>query len=159
LLERAELLEADNNYLVAAHSGRAPDLELRRNGEPVRLEHWAEEILQAVEAVAETMSGSDGPHARSVREQRQVVQGHTETISARLLREMESAQQSFIEFTNNLSHTHREHWLGLPLMPEARFDLLRHEVTESLQKQQSIEESPQSSFEDYLRSYYAVKPD
>ncbi|MEM8546656.1 MAG: glutamate--cysteine ligase [Pseudomonadota bacterium] len=154
LLDRAELKEANGNYLVVAHSGRSPALELKRNGEITLLSDWASELLQGIEAVAVAMSGEDGPHARAVRAERGTLTGEREVLSARVLREMREAEQSFVGFTEALSDRHHVHWLNAAPMPEARFSELRAEVVVSLERQRELEARAQTSFTDYLKDYY-----
>ncbi|MEL6868950.1 MAG: glutamate--cysteine ligase [Pseudomonadota bacterium] len=153
-LDPQELHEADSNYLLIAHSGRAPALELNRYGKRKRAQQWAAEILADVLAVAEQLSGSDGPHALSVRAQIAAINGEAEVLSARVLRDMRESGLGFFEFTREQSQAHAEYFRRLGPMDEDKFAELRREVVESRERQAAIEAAPQPAFRDYLAAYY-----
>ncbi|MEO0575888.1 MAG: glutamate--cysteine ligase [Pseudomonadota bacterium] len=150
-----ELTEADANYLLMAHSGRAPGLELQRFGRITPMLSWAKDILADVEVAAELLSGSDGPHARSCRVQLAALNGEREVPSAQVLRDMRESGLGYFEFTREQSLAHAEHFAKLSPMDDEQFSRLRREVVESVERQSAIEASAQPAFRDYLAAYYA----
>jgi len=144
------------NHGVAAHQGRAPGLELRRDGAPVTLERWAREILDAVSGVVDVLDHPlpEPRYARALARQREAVAHPEATPSARLLDEMRAAGEGFFHAAMRLSQRHRETLRapGLARAEEARF---REAAERSWAEQRAIEAHDDKPFEAFLREYFA----
>jgi glutamate--cysteine ligase len=145
----------DENQVLAAHRGRDPRLELDRDGRGVSLRGWAEELLQAMEPLAELMDGAaGGPHRRALRAQRDKVEEPDLTPSARMLAEMRSNKEGFFQFAQRVSEAHRDHFLSRPLPAESR-DLFERLREESLRRQAEIEAGDDMGFDEFLERYFS----
>ncbi len=153
-LSSEQMTELDANHVIVAHSGRAPALELSRDGKPVSLQKWAGEILRDTIAVARAMDGGDGPYTASCEKQKALIGNSDLTPSARLLAGMLETGQSFHEFTMAQAQAHADYFAALEPMPAARWDALKTEAADSVLRQQQIEEGTQRNFDEYLADYF-----
>lgn len=158
LLDDAGWIEASANHAITAKHGRDPNLELRRNGKPVRLRDWADEIVENVSAVAEQIDrGTDGSsdYAQSVGVQATLVSDPGATPSARVLAELRERGTSFFEFAMECARGHRDYFASLAELPPERLGVFDEEARESLQRQVDIEAADNVSFDEYLSEYYS----
>ncbi|MDZ7644457.1 MAG: hypothetical protein U5K76_09750 [Woeseiaceae bacterium] len=145
------------NHELVAKRGRQPDLQLARNGEPVELKAWADEIMQGVGAVAGLLDPPDSnAFSQSVGELRKLVADPDATPSARLLRELQENGSSFFEFALDAARGHRDYFNELGPMPAARYRVFAEEAASSLERQRSIEAADDISFDEYLEAYYTT---
>ncbi len=152
--ERAAI---DRNQALAAHQGRAPGLELERDRIPVPLRQWADELLSAMEPVAELLDGcSRGPYRESWERQRAKVREPELTPSARMLAEMRANDESFYDFARRVSEHHRQYFADRALGAE-REALFRRLAEDSLEQQAYLEQSDRRSFDDFLGDYFATR--
>ena len=96
-------------------------------------------------------AGND--YQRVVDHARQQIRDPELTLSARILREMESAQQSFWQLALRYSREwHSQHLSDA--MPDATWQLMTREAEASLQRQQELEAQDSQPFETYLSHFY-----
>jgi len=154
-IDARERRAIDANQVLAAHRGREPGLKLERRDGPISLTDWAAEVLEAMLPVAELLDGgSDGPHAASLRAQREKVADPDATPSARMLAEMRERGESFAQLARRLTEQHRDYFRGLELDPERAAWLLQLAQT-SLERQRAIEAADDIDFDEFLRRYFA----
>ncbi|NNC55061.1 MAG: glutamate--cysteine ligase, partial [Pseudomonadales bacterium] len=158
--DEQEFRRIAENQARVVKCGRDPDLELDQNGEPVRLRQLSIDLLDDMQAVAETMdranandNTSDG-YANALAAQREKVEDQRKTPAAILARELEEKSAGFLEFTAAKSESfmqrHRAHNI-----PEQRRKALLEEIETSRQRQQQLEQADQQSFDEYLKQYYS----
>ena len=80
------------------------------------------------------------------------------TPSARLLTELRSTGESFVELALRMSSLHKAYFLDLHTPNPQRLAELSAEAEQSLQAQQQIEAADRISFEAYLARYFAQTP-
>lgn len=145
----------DDNQVLAAHRGREPGLTLIRDGGPVPLVQWAEEVLDAMESVAELLDGgSGGPYAESLVLQRAKIREPELTPSARMLREMRERREDFFDHAYRVSSAHRAALQGRELSPEHE-SLFARLAAESTAHQAEIEAADDVDFDTFLARYFA----
>ncbi|MBU6421311.1 MAG: glutamate--cysteine ligase [Gammaproteobacteria bacterium] len=146
----------NRNQTDAACCGRDPQLELQRNGGPVRLRTWASEITDEMQAICEALDASDPtkPYSTSLQARREELADPERLPSARVLADMRRHHESFFEFALRLSTAHRDYFLQrrLPAEKQRQFELW---ARQSLEKQARIEAADRLSFDDYLKQYFA----
>ena len=128
---------------------------LSRQGVETPLPDLAEPILESMAAVAQwydsQYAGND--YQRVVDHARQQIRDPELTLSARILREMESAQQSFWQLALRYSREwHTQHLSDA--MPDATWQLMTREAEASLQRQQELEAQDSQPFDTYLSQFY-----
>jgi glutamate--cysteine ligase len=128
---------------------------LSRQGVETSLSDLAEPILESMAAVAQwydsQYAGND--YQRVVDHARQQIRDPELTLSARILREMESAQQSFWQLALRYSREwHTQHLSDA--MPDATWQLMTREAEASLQRQQELEAQDSQPFDTYLSQFY-----
>ncbi|HPF27384.1 MAG TPA: glutamate--cysteine ligase [Steroidobacteraceae bacterium] len=156
-IEDAEQAALDANHLAVAHRGREPGLMLTRDGRQLSLQHWAHEILDSMQGVAEILDRGDDaqPYSTAVALQKAKLDDVALTPSARLLAEMSSTGESFFEVSLRMSRLHKEYFLALYPPNTARLAEFAAGASDSLAAQQALEATDQGSFEQYLAAYFA----
>jgi glutamate--cysteine ligase len=150
-----ERRDIDENQVLVAHRGREPGLRLARKREAVELRGWAHEILDEMAGAAELLDGgSDGPHAASLRRQREKIDHPDLTPSARMLAEMRERGEGFFALAWRWSETHRQTFRDTRLDPEQSV-LFERLAAESIARQNEIEASDEVDFDTFLSDYFA----
>ncbi|QFY88291.1 glutamate--cysteine ligase [Magnetovirga frankeli] len=153
-LDRRERREIDLNLAAVAHRGREPGLCLQRQGEAVELRRWADELLQAMLPLCDSMGRARPDYAQALEQQREKVRDPNATPSALILQEMREQGEGFYPFAQRMSRQHRRFFaqrrLGAGV--QASFDA---EVERSLQKQRETEAADRVDFDQFLSAYQA----
>lgn len=146
----------DDNELRAAHRGRDPGLNLKRDSGTIGLRQWAAELLEEMQGVCELLdlSTSGNPYCSALQAQQQKVQDPEKTPSARMLNEMRDRGEGFYHFAKRMSEIHRHFFMNLPLS-ESRQRFFTELAAKSLEDQRAWEAADEVSFAEYLQRYYA----
>ncbi|NQV86529.1 MAG: glutamate--cysteine ligase, partial [Woeseiaceae bacterium] len=156
-LDDAELQEISRNQTQTARNGRDPEFRLSKNGRPVSIKDWANEIVDGVQAVAEEIDRHDGndSYAAAARVMRELVADSGATPSARIIAELDESNTGFFDFALAIARKHRDYFAAIA-KPSAMSSMeLQKEAVESLRRQSEIEESDSISLDDYLVEYFA----
>ena len=156
-IEAAEQDALDQNHLLVARRGREPGLELQREGRPVPMTGWAEELLDCMVGICELLDRGDPaqPYAQALATQSAKVRDVRLTPSARLLEELRSTGESFFELALRMSATHKAYFLDLYTPNPERLAEFASEAEQSLEQQRALEAAEQEPFEQYLARYFA----
>ncbi|MGD8571592.1 MAG: glutamate--cysteine ligase [Gammaproteobacteria bacterium] len=148
----------DKNLNDTAHRGRAPELQLNCNGNPMLLSAWGLEICEAMEPLCQLLDEFKhvSHYSDTLGAQVQALQDADQTPSARILAEMRQEKEAFFPFSMRYSQKHYQYFHSLALPPdvEHRFNL---ETEKSLQQQRYLESSKEISFDEYLERYFAQR--
>jgi glutamate--cysteine ligase len=148
--------EANQNFSRVTMEGRKPGLELTRDGQPIAMADWAEQLLSRIDAAAatlDTLHGSDA-HARAVATQRAKLADVSLTPSARVLQTMREKQQSFLAFGLEQSEAHAAYFRSRPLDPE-QMKTFTELAAQSLAEQEKLEQEEVGSFDAFVAAYRA----
>jgi len=155
-LSDTEQAEINRNVLDVAHRGREPGLMLRRGGEPVALQGWGQQILNAMLPVCEMLDRVNGgnTYEDALDDQLNKVQHAALTPSARMLHEMRDNGEGFYQFAHRLSIKHHRYFSARELsrLRSSEFDDL---VAQSFAELTRIESAPQEDFDRFLADYFA----
>ena len=154
--DEREFHQGQENQMRIVNSGRDPALELLRGDNSITMRAWAQEILQGSDACAELLDQAKGGDAyrQALALQLAKLENPELTPSARVLRDMSSAQQSFYAHTLALAEQHRAYFATRPLAEKDYADFAQMSA-QSLHKQTELETQQQLNFDEYLESYYA----
>lgn len=154
--DEREFHQGQENQKRIVNSGRDPALELLRGDNSITMRAWAQEILQGSDACAELLDQAKGGNAyrQALSLQLAKLENPELTPSARVLRDMTSAQQSFYAHTLALAEQHRAYFATRPLA-EKDYAEFAQMSAQSLHKQTELETQQQLNFDEYLESYYA----
>lgn len=157
LLDNGECGQCTSNFLSVVKQGRKPGLELQRDGQPVALKQWADELLQRIAPLAELLdrSHASDEHAKALAAQAAKVSDPSLTPSAQVLASMTEHKESFSRFSLRQSQAHADYLRGTPLSSEAqqRFEAL---ARESLEAQATLErEEDVVDFDLFVGAYQA----
>ena len=155
-LESRECGACTDNFLKVVKEGRRPGLELERNGQPVTLREWADDLLAAIAPLAELLDRSHGieEHAKALGLQRAKVADPSLTPSAQVLASMTANNESFSDFSLRQSQAHADYFRATPLPPAER-EKFEAMATESLARQSELERTEVGDFDLFVSSYQA----
>ena len=155
LLESGECHACTDNFLAVVKEGRRPGLELQRNGQPVVLQAWADELLEQIRPLAELLDQNHGDNAHSLALQAQQakVVDPSLTPSAQVLAQLQQGL-SFTEFALRQSKRHAEYFRSQPLSAEqqAAFEA---SAAQSLHDQAELEAHEEGDFDSFAAAYQA----
>lgn len=156
-LEPEGLAEAQENHALTARAGRDPSMYLRRDGRELPLADWAGELCEGVAAVAERLDRENGDthYGDAVAAQAALVRDPEATPSGRLLGELVSTGQSFVEYALAAAVGHRDYFAALVPANEARIQELEREAADSHRRQREVEAADELPFEEFLARYFA----
>jgi glutamate--cysteine ligase len=133
-----------NNFLTVVKEGRRPGLELNREGSPISLSAWGQELLEGIGACAALLDRAHGEsgYSAAVSAQRAKLADPESTPSARVLEELRASGQSFQAFSLDLSRRHAEYFHGHPagatqLAEFRRLAKVSHDEQEELERMQT----------------------
>ncbi len=152
-----DLAVAQSNDALTARGGRDPALLLQRGDQSCSLKDWAAEILGNLAQLAAKLDGDQaGDFSAAIDHYQALVQDPDLTPSAQMLEIMSAEQQSFFEFALARSASNRRYFESLEAINEARMADLATEAVASHARQKEIESKDSTSFDEYLRNYFAV---
>ena len=158
LLPRQRLLPAQRRQLLhRRQEGRKPGLQLDREGQPVSLAQWGNELLDRIApyaALYDSALGGDA-YARALAAQRAKLGDPDATPSARLLRELVDGGVSFHDYSLDLSRKHAETLRAQPL-PAATAAAYEQAARDSAAEQIRIEQADTEDFDTYVARYHAA---
>lgn len=157
-LDDAAMEEISLNHTGTAKRGRDPDFRLLHDGDRVRLQDWANEILANVFAVAEMIDRreNDDSYAAAVRYSQQVIDDPDATLSARIVTELKDTGSSFFEFALGMARCHRDYFASIAPLREVQEKLLTDEAATSVLRQREIEAADAMTLDEYLQRYFAA---
>ncbi|GFO70984.1 glutamate--cysteine ligase [Bathymodiolus japonicus methanotrophic gill symbiont] len=146
----------NTNQLTVALEGRKPDVTLIKDQQAVRLQDWANEILDNMQPICDILDAneSDNYFNQTLQGQRKLIANPELTPSARILDEMQTSNQPFSCFANNISRTHAENFTAQTLnaTDTEKFERM---TRESLLKQAEIETNDSLDFDAFLEKYFS----
>ncbi|EAT11229.1 glutamate--cysteine ligase [Bermanella marisrubri] len=152
-LSDAECQEVSRNQKQVVVNGRHPQFTLERHGERVLLTNWAEELLAAMQPLAELMDSKTGQnhYQDALLEMQKRVQNPELTPSATILRELKQRQQSFADFTFSLGQQHAEYFAR----QRSQLDIQQWQSLseQSLNEQARMESEEEMDFAAFLAEY------
>jgi glutamate--cysteine ligase len=148
--------EANRNFGRITMEGRKPALELVRDGQPVQMLDWANELFVKIDKAAAALDAirGDDVHARAVAVQRAKLADASLTPSARVLQVMRDQKQSFLEFGLAQSAAHAAAFLARPL-PADEAEAFAALAAKSLEEQAMLEREEVGSFDAFVAAYRA----
>ena len=146
----------NHNQSQVACCGRDPKLELELHGRRSTLKDHARAILAAMQPVMGLLDKARGctAYSKALAVQSSAVENPDELLSARILQQLQQHDIPFFRFAMDLSKQHREFFLNAPLS-DRQLRMFTAEAQRSHRQQQTIEDSDQISFEEYLQRYFA----
>jgi glutamate--cysteine ligase len=152
-----ETAELARNQHRTASAGREPGLMLERQGQPVALVGWGQEILAGCVPIAAHLDRAQGGdlHVAALRAASARLAALDSTPSARVLATMHADfGDSFAAFINAQSAQTRKALLDLPF-DAALAERFERAARESLAEQRRREQADELGFEAYRQQYLA----
>jgi glutamate--cysteine ligase len=150
---RRELL---GNSKTVVNTGREPGAMLQRDGAPIALQQWGNELINRIEATAILLDRAHGHdlHVESIERQRAKIADAELTPSARVMSELRGKKLSYAQFALLHSQQHALHFRNNPLPQQMQTEFIAN-AKRSLQVQADIEANDQLPFATYLQRYFA----
>lgn len=154
--DEREFHQGQENQNRIVNNGRDPALELVRGDDTITMRDWANDILHGSIACAELLDQAKGGDAyhQALQLQLAKVADAELTPSARVLRDMTNAQQSFYAHSLALAEAHRDYFATHELDAN-KLEELRRMSEQSLQAQYKLETGKEQGFAEYLEQYYS----
>ncbi len=154
LIDKTEREMTNANQLAVAHYGRDPQLYLNRLNSKILLSEWANELIQAMQGVAQLLdqTHNETRYTQALNAHTILVQEPELTPSARVLTEIMAAG-SFFEFANEQSQRHKSLFMNRNL-PEALENDWTALALQSLQQQKLLETENNIAFDEFLEHYF-----
>jgi glutamate--cysteine ligase len=154
-ISAAEQNEIDRRELAVAWEGRRPNLLVEDSGRVRRLRDLGSELLDQLEAPAELLDADDRHYRDTLVGVRAQVADPEQTLSARLIDDIQSQSTGFFDFSFELGQRHKAWALERGNTAE-RTTALELEAQRSLVAQAELEQSRTESFEAYLARYFSA---
>jgi glutamate--cysteine ligase len=148
-------IETQTNLDLVVNQGRAPDLELSKQGQDISLKQWAGDIFTDLKQIAllfdegfETQS-----YSSVIAQFESSIDNPDNTFSGRLLAELKAEHKESAEFALELAKHYKSQLMSNDYTIFER-NLLQRESTESTKNQRDIELSDNQTFVDFLSDYF-----
>jgi glutamate--cysteine ligase len=145
-----------SNFLSVVKEGRRPGLQLQRDGEPVELKAWANDLLARIARLAQMLDRSHGgdAHEQALAEQQAKVADPSLTPSAQVLASMAEHNESFARFSLRQSQAHADYLRDKPLSIEEQ-SAFETQARESIARQAELEQTEVGDFDLFVGAYQA----
>jgi glutamate--cysteine ligase len=153
-IDASEQAEIDQRELLVAREGRRPGLEIPVGGAGVLLRRYGLDLLAEITPFAELLDASDEGYVDALEQQRSAMAEPELTPSARLLADMTTRGQSYLEFMLEVSRAHAAYFRSLTLAEDRKREFAELART-SVEDARDLENNTQESLEDYLAAYFA----
>jgi len=150
----SEQSEIDQRELAVAWEGRKPNLRLNLDGRETAMQSWALELLDEFQVLAQLLDDDKGLYTQAVGHAREAIIDSGQTLSAKVLSELQSGTGSFFDWALNLAGQQRQHFLNYEFLP-GQLQALQEVGAKSLRQAQAQESAEEPSFEEYLASFLA----
>jgi glutamate--cysteine ligase len=152
-----EFAEVSENLAAVVERGRDANLSLVRDGKPIKLKQWANELLIDLEHSAALFDEPQGGNSylNSLNAQQAKVDNPELTPSGQILKQMGEGQQSFFDFAMAQSKKHKRFFLDSKLDSSTINHMVETSKT-SLIRQQEIEAADSLEFDKFLEQWNRV---
>lgn len=144
-----------SNLKTVVNRGREPGLMLNRNGQPVSLQTWGLELIDALRPFAVLLDKAYGvaDFSASLHRQQEKFEDPSVTPSAQLVDALKQPGQSYYRYIRGLSADHKAYFQATPLAEHERrrFEAM---AETSLAEQAALEAAEAPSFPEFLEAYY-----
>ena len=148
--------QCSHNEIMTAHQGRDPKLLLQTDQKSLSVKDWGLEICQRIMPVAELLDRANGGQAyqQAVQNHQTMFLDREQTLSARVLDEMQRRGEGIVTMTMRRSQEYRNHFLKQSLSPTllAKWDAV---AQTSSREQQAMEDQDNMSLDDYMKKYFS----
>ncbi|MDX1693346.1 MAG: glutamate--cysteine ligase [Ketobacteraceae bacterium] len=146
----------DFNREAMVLRGRDPSLLLKCGNDSVRFRDWSLALLDKIDEVARLFDESQqcDLYSQAVSAQIEKVKNPSLTPSAQIIERLKEKNQSFFQFSMEMTLQHELYFRSHPLSPQRLEEFLAM-ARESIAEQQAIEAADDLSFEEYLARYFA----
>jgi len=157
IISETEQEEIDFNEYEVAHHGRKPDLHLRRAGESIPINEWAEELFIELQLVADLMGDKTLQYQASLAVFADAISDQQQTLSAKMLQQMQQSKLSFYDFIATMGKQYCDQFSEMSDADlQKNFSYL---AEQSMTEQQQIERADKVSFSDFLTAYFSQRTD
>ena len=143
--------EIQDNQARTVNAGRAPDACISLDGKIYHLRALGKTIVESMTTLAETLDDvcESKNYSQSVELQLQKLDDSELTPSAKILNTINTNQFAYYYLVADRSKSYQQMFLTMELAAE-RKRVLDEESTQSIERQQALEQTDETSFEQYL---------
>lgn len=154
ILTDDELMAIEYNELTVALRGRMPKLELVFAGHRHPIRQWSLEICDRMQPICEFLdAGDEIPHyQQALQRQVDAIKSPDLLPAAKVLQEIQDANEPFQNYSLNLSMQHKSHFVSHPPSDKVKHKFEDLALT-SHKEQRRLESEDSVAFEDYVDTY------
>jgi len=147
--------ESAANFSLVVKQGREPGLMLKQQGQDIRLQDWATQLLDGISACSAVLADAlkDASYLQTLTTQREKVQNPDLTPSAKVLSTLQTQKLSFHEYALQLS-TRLAQQLRQTGLTASEATLAENQANTSILEQKHLESSDTESFDDYVKRFH-----
>ncbi|NOQ65016.1 MAG: glutamate--cysteine ligase [Methyloprofundus sp.] len=155
-IDAADFKVNNSNQLKVAHQGRKPDLSLMDRQKSVRLQDWANGILDRMQPICDILDAGETEdfYNQALVAQRKLVENPDLTPSAMILAQLRDTKQPFARFADQISQHHAINFNSRQLSETETLEFTKM-AAESHAKQASIEANDNLDFDAFLAKYFS----
>lgn len=153
-ISESEQLEIDQRELSVAWEGRKPGLKLIRDGNQIALHDWAADIVEELGRIAPLLDDGDRLYSQAIDNARTSAADPAQTLSARVLAELQSGKSSFFDWAFEIARKQRQYFLDYRF-DSGRLAALETLAADSLTAARARESAPEPPFAEFLAAFLA----
>ena len=153
-IKNGEIEEIKQNDLLVATRGREPGLNLSNKGIKISLKNWANQILDEMMPIAESLDYKTNTFTGIIAKTRAHIMDPDQTLSGMLLNKALSEKMSFHELGRTIGEDYKKHYFSMETSKNSEWSLLEQESADSIKKQVELEQANEHSFEGFVKEYF-----
>ena len=156
-MQAEQYQETETNLKAVVNAGRDPELLLSRQGQPISLPQWADNLFTEMNEVAKVLDSANNcnDYTQALAVEWQKIINPALTPSARILATLLNNQQDNGQLGITLADTYKQQLLAGKYQQLSEAELDSHAQL-SLTKQQEIEAEDVQSFDEFLADYFGL---
>lgn len=147
-----EHTEIECNFKAVVRQGRDPELSLTRNGEKIKLQTWANELLDEVMGTSHMLDAATSleGHSKATIAQQDKIEDSELTPSAKVMQRMQETKTPYFKFAMNQSLANSDYFRGMPLSEEKMAEYKEIAQRSNVQRK-AIEDNDKLDFDTFLK--------
>jgi glutamate--cysteine ligase len=156
LSNHQEHIDIQENQKRMVYQGRDPELSLIDQGKERSMREWGDTLMTDMQQVAKLLDNAkeSSQYSDSLKNEWEKLRDATLTPSAQVLADMKKNNKTFYRFAADLSAQH-QNYFSQYVLNNTQQKHYAELATQSIAKQQSVEEEDTVEFDRYLADYYS----
>lgn len=145
----------DNDRRVSAN-GRDKRLNIIKDGKPISLKSWGEEIFEDLKEIAKNFDSANQNYTKSIRNIEMRLYDSSLTLSSKIVEEILDKKLTYKDFGDAIGEEHRNYYMNIGKSESSLWNSLSKNALDSIEMQNKIEVNDKRSFSSFLEDYYSA---